>query len=133
MVSGFSGDDTVQEPGQARHLSHAPSLNIADIIATPAKPPSLGSQKTSFFPWDHAGPSSSIDARFGFGGSDIFPEADVRLRSRSLSQPRTGSLVPSRRGSVTGLSPVISMHGSQLPNEDFVFDGALRLNPMYVV
>ena len=101
-------------------------MDIADIIATPAKAPSLRSQKTSFFPWDHAGSSSSVDVGFAFGGSDIVPEADVRLRSRSLSQPRAGSLVPSRRGSVTsGLSPVISMHGSQLLDEDFVFDGAL--------
>jgi len=88
-----------------------------------------GSQRSSLFPWDNAGASSSNGnaADAGLPGSENFVEhVDVRLRSNSLSH-RDSSIVPSQRGSIViggiGFSPVLSGRGSQVIGElDFAFE-----------
>lgn len=86
-----------------------------------------GSQRSSLFPWDNAGPSSSG------GGNDVGPDIEdypiepvnVNLGSASINSRRESSLAPSHRGGVGGLtfSPVIEKGGSQIMGEDFAFDG----------
>jgi len=87
---------------------------------------SAGSQRSSLFPWDNAGASSSG------GGNDADPNIDlpiepvnVNLRE-SINSRREGSLASSQRGSFVGgptFSPLIGKGGSQIMGEDFAFDG----------
>lgn len=96
-----------------------------------------GSQRSSLFPWDNAGASSSNGnaADAGLPGSENFVDhVDVRLRSNSLSH-RDSSIVPSQRGSILiggiGFSPVLSGRGSQVIGElDFAFDGVFIFMPI---
>ena len=84
------------------------------------------SQRSSLFPWDNAGASSSNGnaADAGFPGSENFVDhVDVRLRSNSLSHH--SPIVPSIATGGIGFSPVPSGRGSQVFGEDFVFDGDL--------
>ena len=83
-----------------------------------------GSQRSSLFPWDNAGASSSNGnaADAGLPGSENFiDQVDIRLRSNSPSH-HDSSIVPI--GSI-GLSPVLSGRGFQVFGEDFAFDGTL--------
>lgn len=123
-----------QEPGQARRISKSGSgisanigLNYEDFDRVGG---SGGSQRSSLFPWDNAGPSSSG------GGNDVGPDIEdfpiepvnVNLRSGSINSRRESSLAPSQRGSVVGglaFSPVVEMGGSQMMGEDFAFDGEI--------
>ena len=85
-----------------------------------------GSQRSSLFPWDNAGASSSNDAAdAGLPGNENFVDhVDVRLRSSSLSHH--SPIVPSIATVGIGFSPVPSGRGSQVFGEDFAFDGDLN-------
>jgi meiotic recombination protein REC8 len=83
-----------------------------------------GSQRSSLFPWDNAGASSSNGNAADAGGSENFVDhVDVRLRSNSLSHH--SPVVPSIATGI-GFSPVPSGRGSQVFGEDFAFDGDLN-------
>jgi len=88
-----------------------------------------GSQRSSLFPWDNAGASSSAggaaNGPAGDGSVRIsIDRAEIRLRRRdsSLSQ-RESPLVPSQMGSATGIgfSPMAS------GREDFAFESEFSL------
>jgi meiotic recombination protein REC8, fungi type len=88
------------------------------------------SQRSSLFPWDNAGASSSVaGAPFGYAGSDRLSvdHAEVRIRGSSLSRSRRdSSLVPSQVGSIVGgvgFSPSLGK-AMQINGEDFAFDGS---------
>lgn len=90
--------------------------------------PTTGSQKSSMFPWDNAGGSSTSGAIELLGSNDIHADAiDVRLRGSSQSQ-RDSPVVPSRVGSLnggSGFSPApIGLRNSQAIGEDYRFEGA---------
>ena len=83
-----------------------------------------GSQRSSLFPWDNAGASSSNGnaADGGLPGSEnLVDHVDVRLRSNSLSHH--SPIVPSIATAGIGFSPIPSGRGSQVFGEDFAFDG----------
>ncbi|KXN90036.1 Meiotic recombination protein rec8 [Leucoagaricus sp. SymC.cos] len=127
------------EPGQGRQRSRASSvargsqfgieINLGD---------SFGSQK-SMFPWDHAGASSSARGHM-FSDQVEFAQADVRLRSNSLSRrgsplsresslPRSGSMV----AGIGTLSPAVR-HEAQLLAGDPAIDCKYRTSlivPIY--
>ena len=86
-----------------------------------------GSHKSSLFPWDNAGLSSSVaGAPFELGSDRIsMGQDDVRLKDASVgrSSGREGSLVPSQLNSgpgTLGFSPKVT--GSHI-NDSFEFDG----------
>lgn len=68
--------------------------------------------------------ASSSSGFVGAPGSDhiLVDRADIGLRSSSGSR-RNSSLIPSRAGSVAGLSPASFGKGSQVLGEDYMFDG----------
>ena len=120
----------VKEPGQARHASigsfpTASALNLGRNLEIGS-----GSHKSSLFPWDNAGPSSSVAALPFEMGSDRFSlgQDDVRLRDASVgrSSGREGSLVASQLNSgpgTLGFSPkTFEKIGSHI-NDSFEFDG----------
>jgi hypothetical protein len=84
---------------------------------------SLGSQR-SMFPWDNAGASSSAGGHF-FSDRVGFAQADIRLRSGSLSQRGSplphGSQCGSVIGGVSGLS-YAEQQRSQGLGGDFAVD-----------
>jgi meiotic recombination protein REC8 len=63
---------------------------------------SAGSQRSSLFPWDNAGASSSG------GGNDVDPDVDLPIEPvnvtlrESINSRRESSLAPSQRGSAVG-------------------------------
>ncbi|KIK70969.1 hypothetical protein GYMLUDRAFT_254265 [Collybiopsis luxurians FD-317 M1] len=112
-----------EEPGQARQISRPPS-DIGGNLSLDLGQQEL-SQRSSLFPWDNAGPSSSVD-RFG-GGSDriSIDRGEIRMRGSSFTR-RESSLALSQTGSAgaRGISPGdIGMRGSQIIGEDFIFSG----------
>lgn len=76
------------------------------------------------FPWDNAG-ASSVGGHLFSDQVDI-AQADIRLRSGSLSRRGSPLLRRSRSGSVligiNGLSPAAVTHSSQVFGEDMVAD-----------
>lgn len=111
----------VQEPGQARRVSRSASILGAGFELAP-RDSANASQKSSLFPWDNAGPSSS-GANEPFAGMEPPIETvSVRLRSRSLSRAGSSPLAPSKRGSATGFK--FSPAGPGI-EDDFAFDGEL--------
>uniref|UniRef100_A0A8H7Y7W3 Rad21/Rec8-like protein N-terminal domain-containing protein n=1 Tax=Psilocybe cubensis TaxID=181762 RepID=A0A8H7Y7W3_PSICU len=121
-----------EEPGQARRISRSASILGASNLAFDLGPRGSGngSQRSSFFPWDHAGPSSSSgNVPFAQPEVDhIVERVDVRLRSISTTRresPIAGSR-DSHRGSITGsnvlLSPAMGGRTSQILGEDFAFE-----------
>lgn len=84
-----------------------------------------GSQRSSLFPWDNAGGSTSSGAFEMPGSNDLHIDAvEVRLRGSSQSH-RDSSLIPSQAGSLAGgpgFSPAPIRRGSYL-GEDYAFDG----------
>ncbi|KAF5312434.1 hypothetical protein D9619_003276 [Psilocybe cf. subviscida] len=107
-----------EEPGQARRVSRSASILGAGFELAP-RDPANASQKSSLFPWDHAGPSSS-GGNEPFGGMDPPIETvSVRLRTRSLSRAGSSPLAPSKRGSATG---VIFSPAAPGIDDDFIFD-----------
>lgn len=85
-----------------------------------------GSQKSSLFPWDNAGGSSSTEG-FGMPGSDHIhiDHVDVRIRGSSLGR-RDSSLVPSQLESLvggSGFSPAPIRKDFQTLGDDYAFEG----------
>ena len=118
-----------KEPGQARRVSRSASVLGASNLGFNLGPRDAahGSQRSSLFPWDNAGPSSSVmNGPYSIPeGDPVVDEIDVRLRSSSLSR-RESPLPPSRGGSLQlapgfGFSP--AQTGQNLFGEDFAFDG----------
>lgn len=88
--------------------------------------PKSGSQKSSLFPWDNAGGSSS-SGMFRMPGSDanvLVDHVEIRMRGSSQSR-RDSSLVPSQAGSLAGpsFSPAPAKRGSLILGEDYAFEG----------
>ena len=84
------------------------------------------SQRSSLFPWDNAGPSSSVTGAAGRGrGVRLSVDRpDIRMRGSSQSRSRReSSLGPNSAMGIVGFSPSIGRRGSQLNEEDFAFDG----------
>lgn len=123
----------MKEPGQARRLSRSASiLGEANLgFAIDARDSGNGSQRSSLFPWDNAGPSSS-------SGNIPLPEAepavekvDVRLGSAGSLSRRDSPIAPSHRESLQAaaisFSPAPGGRGSQIFGEDFAFEGTPNL------
>lgn len=119
-----------KEPGQARHASigsfpTGSAFNLGRNLEIGS-----GSHKSSFFPWDNAGLSSSAAGAPFDLGSDRFSigQEDMRLKDASVgrSSGRESSLVPSQLNSgpgTLGLSPkVFDKMGSHV-NDSFEFEG----------
>ncbi|KAA1471501.1 hypothetical protein DENSPDRAFT_776904 [Dentipellis sp. KUC8613] len=115
---GSAHQRSSEEPGQARRVSRPPSpLDGAFAFGfgrdAGAEPGSV-SQKSSLFPWDNAGPSSSVA---GVGGAHFEPgsdrvsisigRAESRIRGSSAGRSRReSSLIPSQVGvGGVGFSP----------------------------
>ncbi len=84
------------------------------------------SQRSSLFPWDNAGLSSSSGNDPAVNFNPAIEPVDVRLRSSSSLSRRESSLAPSQRGSaIDGVtfSPVGGRGGSQIAGEDFAVEG----------
>jgi meiotic recombination protein REC8, fungi type len=124
-----------QDPGQGRQgqISRPPSALGSHLGLDGGAQNALdGSQKSSLFPWDNAGASSSVNgAAFApfTEGSDrpSVDRAELRLRSvDSPSSQRGSSRVPSQIGSAAGkvgFSPMVVGQDAQLIGEDFEFEG----------
>lgn len=110
-----------EEPGQGRRASRPPSYDIEFDLGTPRD--LLGSQKSSLFPWDNAGMSSSSGAPRMPGSDQIYVDP-VELKLRGSSQSRRSSpLIPSQFGSIAeGFSPAPVRQSSQALPEDYVFE-----------
>ncbi|TFK41172.1 Rec8 like protein-domain-containing protein [Crucibulum laeve] len=117
------------EPGQGRRVSRTSSLLGVNNLGIDVGDYALAtrSQRSSLFPWDDAGTSSSGgNAPFGFPGSgDIHVDrVEVKLQGSSQSR-RESSLAPSQIGSGAGgfvFSPAVLGRGSQALGEDYIFD-----------
>lgn len=120
----------VKEPGQARHASvgsfpTGSAFNLGRNLEIGS-----GSHKSSLFPWDNAGLSSSVAGAPFDMGSDKFSmgQDDVRLKDASVgrSSGRESPLVPSQLNSgpgTLGFSPrAFDKMGSHV-NDSFEFDG----------
>ncbi|KAI0257126.1 hypothetical protein BJV78DRAFT_1277705 [Lactifluus subvellereus] len=126
-----------EEPGQARHASIGsfPTGSAFDLGRNVEI--GSGSQKSSLFPWDNAGLSSSVaGAPFDMGSGRIsIGHDDVRLKDASMGRTsgRGSSLVPSQLNSgpgTLGLSPgTFEKIGSQI-NDSFEFDVPALGSPM---
>lgn len=111
----------LQEPGQARRVSRSASILGQGFELAP-RDPANASQKSSMFPWDNAGPSSSgVNEPFGSTDPPI-ETVNVRFRTRSLSRAGSSPLALSKRGSATG---IVFSPGVPGLDDDFVFDGKL--------
>ncbi len=86
------------------------------------------SQRSSFFPWDHAGPSSSVGgAALGIYGSDILSALHpASKRGGSLGSRRESFLLPGG-GGVPSSPADFGLRNSQIGGEDFLFNGASAL------
>ena len=114
----------LQEPGQARRGSRPPSAlgSHFDFDVRPTQDVSA-SQRSTFFPWDHAGPSSSVaGAPYDFDGSDAFSA----LRPVSKRGVSVGSRRESFRLSGVGNIPPspasVGLRSSHIGGEDFQFN-----------
>jgi hypothetical protein len=96
-----------------------------------------GSQRSTLFPWDHAGDagvSSSVTGialgSVGSGSDKVnFDHVEVRGSSLGVGSRRASSLLPSHIGSLGGVlaSPGILGEDFQLAGEDFAFDGKVYM------
>jgi len=137
VVRGMALESTIanlihltKEPGQARHASigsfpTGSAFNLGRNLEVGS-----GSHKSSLFPWDNAGISSSVaGVPFEMGSERLSLGQDgVRLKDASVgrSSGREGSLVPSQLNSgpgTLGFSPrTLEKIGSHI-NDSFEFDG----------
>ncbi|KAI0724582.1 hypothetical protein C8T65DRAFT_704409 [Cerioporus squamosus] len=112
-----------EEPGQARRGSRPPSAmgSHLDFDLRPTQDIISGSQRSGFYPWDHAGPSSSVGGgAFAVDGSDVF-SAMRPASKRGSSLGRDSFLVPG--GGTVPPSPInFGLGNSQLGGEDFQFN-----------
>ena len=83
----------------------------------------FASQKTSLFPWDNAGLSSSSGVP-RMPATDPIHVDSVELKLRGSSQSRrSSSLIPSQVGTMAeGYSPAPIGQSSQVLPEDYVFE-----------
>ncbi|KAI0655106.1 Rec8 like protein-domain-containing protein [Cubamyces menziesii] len=113
-----------EEPGQARRGSRPPSAlgSHFDFDVRPTQDVSA-SQRSTFFPWDHAGPSSSVaGAPYDFDGSDAFSALrPVSKRGVSVGSRRE-SFRLSGIGNVPPSPASIGLRSSQVGGEDFQFN-----------
>ncbi|KAH9858181.1 Rec8 like protein-domain-containing protein [Lenzites betulinus] len=113
-----------EEPGQARRGSRPPSALGSHFDFDPRATQDLSaSQRTTFFPWDHAGPSSSVaGAPFDFDGSDgLSALRPVSKRGNSIGSKRDSLLLPG--GGTVPPSPAdLGLRNSHIGGEDFQFD-----------
>ncbi|KAI8995657.1 Rec8 like protein-domain-containing protein [Trametes punicea] len=115
-----------EEPGQARRGSRPPSAlgSHFDFDLRPTQDNVSASQRSAFFPWDHAGPSSSVaGAAYDLGGSDVFSAArPASRRGNSIGSRRESTLLLG--GGIIPPSPPASMglRSSQIGVEDFQFN-----------
>ncbi|KAI0363909.1 hypothetical protein BV20DRAFT_65414 [Pilatotrama ljubarskyi] len=127
-ADGFNFDSRMrssEEPGQARRGSRPPSAlgSHFDFDPRPAQDNASASQRSTFFPWDHAGPSSSVPgAAYDLGGSDVFSALrPVSKRGISIGSRRESSLLPG--GGPVPASPAdLGLRSSQIGGEDFQFN-----------
>ena len=116
-----------KEPGQARHASVGSFPTGSAFGLGRNVEIGSGSQKSSLFPWDNAGLSSSLaGAPFDMGSDRVsIGHDDVRLKEGRASG-RGSSLVLSQLNSgpgTLGLSPgTFEKIGSQI-NDSFEFEG----------
>jgi meiotic recombination protein REC8, fungi type len=94
-----------------------------------------GSQRSAWFPWDHAGDAGASSSVTGIAHGSVGPgsgkvsvdHVEIRMRGSSVStiSGRASSLLPSRMGSLGGVlaSPGSFGQDHELPGEDFAFDG----------
>ncbi|KAI0052884.1 hypothetical protein FA95DRAFT_1553180 [Auriscalpium vulgare] len=132
VYGGSAHQRSSEEPGQGRHASHPPSPlgGAFDFHVGRDPEPASGSQKSSLFPWDNAGPSSSVNggAAFDLGSDRVsIGHSEVRIRGSSLGRSkRDSSLIPSQIGSTVGgigFSPgAFGKVGTQIEGENFEFD-----------
>ena len=130
----------VQEPGQARRISQPASPlggNFDFELGRPLDTEHLmDSQKSSLFPWDNAGATSSVNGgALGPGQSSdrvSIGRADYGLRGSSTGRTaRENSLPLSHMGSgggTIGFSPGIA-GGSHISAENFMFDSWFETYP----
>ncbi|KAF5317844.1 hypothetical protein D9611_014732 [Ephemerocybe angulata] len=111
-----------EEPGQARRNSRPSSVFGGDFDfefgAQQKDSGGPGSQRSSLFPWDNAGPSSS-SANPGLGddiNDNNIPIDHVEIRLRGSSRSRKSSVAPSQVGGVAGpgFSPIV-INGTPAP------------------
>ncbi|KAI0651884.1 Rec8 like protein-domain-containing protein [Trametes meyenii] len=112
-----------EEPGQARRGSRPPSAlgSHFDFGLRPTQDVSA-SQRTTVFPWDHAGPSSSAaGAVYDLDGSDAFSALrPASKRGNSIGSRRDSLLLPG--GGTVPPSPAdLGLKSSQIGGEDFQF------------
>ncbi|KAI0801231.1 Rec8 like protein-domain-containing protein [Fomes fomentarius] len=114
-----------EEPGQGRRGSRPPSAprSYLDLGVRPTGDMMSASQRSSFFPWDHAGPSSSVGgAAFGIDGSDILSAMrPASKRGSSLGSRRESFLLPGG-GGVPSSPADFGLRNSQIGGEDFLFN-----------
>ncbi|KAI1797908.1 hypothetical protein LXA43DRAFT_969106 [Ganoderma leucocontextum] len=114
-----------EEPGQARHASHPPSAlgSHLDFDLGPTQDVISGSQRSSFFPWDYAGPSSSAGGGpFSAYGSDGLSGLRPGSKRGSSVGSRRDSLLLPPGGSTVLHSPIdLGLRNSQTGGEDFQF------------
>jgi meiotic recombination protein REC8, fungi type len=128
-------DSYRQDPGQGRRVSRPPSALGSHLGYDVGTQNALdGSQRSSLFPWDNAGVSSSMTgAALNPPGEEndrgSVDRAEVKLRS--LDSPfsrRESAYTASQIGSATGkigFSPMALGNDAELVGEDFAFDGEI--------
>ena len=82
-----------------------------------------GSQRSGLFPWDHAGPSSSVGGAFGVDGSDVFSILRPASKRGSSLGSRRESLIFPGGGNVPSSPMEFGFKNSRLDGEDFHFNG----------
>ncbi len=119
-----------KEPGQARHASDGSfptgsAFNLGGNLEIGS-----GSHKSSLFPWDNAGLSSSVPgAPFEMGSDRLgisIGQDDVRLKDAFVGRSdsgREGSLVPSQLNSGPGTLGFPPRAMGPHINDSFEFDG----------
>ncbi|KAI0778213.1 Rec8 like protein-domain-containing protein [Trametes elegans] len=115
-----------EEPGQARRGSRPPSAlgSHFDFDLRPPQDTVSASQRSAFFPWDHAGPSSSVaGALYDLGdGSDVFSaRRPSSRRGHSVGSKRESFLFPVG-GSVPPSPGALGLRTSGIGAEDFQFN-----------
>ncbi|KAI0335243.1 hypothetical protein GY45DRAFT_1268246 [Cubamyces sp. BRFM 1775] len=113
-----------EEPGQARRGSRPPSAigSHFDFDIRPTQDVSA-SQRSTFFPWDHAGPSSSVaGAPYDFDGSDAFSALRPASRRGVSVGSRRESFRLSGIGNVPPSPASVGLRSSQIGGEDFQFN-----------
>lgn len=106
-----------QEPGQGRRVSRPPSAVGSQFNFDPLLSHNSGTQRSSLFPWDNAGASSSVG---GGPASDFLPGSVLRRGGGLSLSSRIGS--PALH--LIGASPDgLAFNNRRTSAEHFEFDG----------